>query len=222
MSQMTMASVLPQIDSVIAAWENLKSRRKHGDYSDLPDEEVSEVINRTIATVDRLTLPHTPYRVSIGSLVSSYGVNNGRVLDDLIGILKAVRMDYTQGYLQTIQELVHADLFADFLEMAEYLLEEGYKDPAAVMVGGVLEEHLRKLAIKNGIQVLENGKSKKADRLNSDLAGGCVHSKLDQKSITAWLDLRNKAAHGKYSEYQHEQVLLMLLGVRDYLTRLIA
>jgi len=219
---MNMGSVLSQIDSVIVAWENLKSRRKHGDYSDLPDEEVTEVINRTIATVDRLTLPHNSYRVSVVSLVSSHGVNSGRILDDLVGILKAVRMDYSQGYLQTIQELVHADLFADFLEMAEYLLEEGYKDPAAVMVGGVLEEHLRKLAIKNGIQVMENGKPKKADRLNSDLAGLGVHSKLDQKSVTAWLDLRNKAAHGKYNEYQHEQVMLMLHGVQNYLTRLIA
>ena len=48
---------------------------------------------------------------------------------------------------------------------------------------------------------------------------GGVYSKLDQKNVTAWLDLRNKAAHGKYAEYQIEQVALMLDGVRNFVTR---
>ncbi len=103
--------------------------------------------------------------------------------------------------------------------MASYLLDEGYKDPAAVLIGGVLEEHLRKLCIKYGISIEENYKPKKADKINSDLSKEKVYSKLDQKSITAWLDLRNKAAHGKYDEYSKKQVLLMLEGVRKFISR---
>ena len=103
--------------------------------------------------------------------------------------------------------------------MSEYLLSEGYKDPAAVIAGSVLEEHLRKLCIRNGIAVETTGKPKKADTLNSELAAKTVYSKLDQKSVTAWLDLRNKAAHGKYSEYNKEQVDLMIKSVRDFLSR---
>ena len=98
------------------------------------------------------------------------------------------------------------------------------KDPAAVLVGGVLEGHLQKLCVKSGIatQVTdENGKPrpKKAERTNSDLAGREVYSKLDQKSVTAWLDLRNKAAHGHYDEYTRKQVELMSQGVTDFLAR---
>ncbi len=104
--------------------------------------------------------------------------------------------------------------------MAEYLLEQGYKDAAAVIVGSVLEEHLRKLAEKSGIALAQSGGSpKKADGINSELAGATVYSKLDQKSITAWLDLRNKAAHGKYAEYTKEQATLALQGVRDFAVR---
>ena len=102
--------------------------------------------------------------------------------------------------------------------MAEYLLEEGYKDPAAVITGSTLEEHLRKLCIKNGIDIetMSKGKlgPKKADRLNSELAKEKVYSKLELKSVTAWLDLRNKAAHGKYTEYNDNQVKQMIMGVR--------
>jgi hypothetical protein len=119
-----------------------------------------------------------------------------------------------------VESEIHADIFADFLEMADYLLQQGYKDPAAVVIGSVLEAHLRKLCGKHGIPVSKpDGSPKKADTLNSELAAGAVYSKLDQKSVTAWLDLRNQAAHGNYKDYTKEQVVLMLQGVRDFSAR---
>ncbi len=68
----------------------------------------------------------------------------------------------------------------------------------------------------------ELGKPKKADLMNADLAGAGVYNKLDQKSVTAWLDLRNKAAHGHYGEYTAEQVLSMLGAVQEFMTRVAA
>lgn len=139
------------------------------------------------------------------------------------GILRAVKEDVEGGYLQNIQSLISADIFTDFLEMAAYLLEEGYKDAAAVLIGSTLEGHLRQLCVKNTIDVevsTSTGvKPKKADQMNSDLAKANVYGKLDQKNVTAWLDLRNKAAHGEYSQYSKEQVVLFLSGVRDFITR---
>lgn len=55
--------------------------------------------------------------------------------------------------------------------------------------------------------------------MNEDLGRADIYGKLDQKSVTAWLDLRNKAAHGKYAEYGKEQVALMVQGIRDFVTR---
>jgi hypothetical protein len=46
-----------------------------------------------------------------------------------------------------------------------------------------------------------------------------AYSILDQKSVTAWLDLRNKAAHGRYAEYQKEQVALLIDSVRNFMVR---
>ena len=125
----------------------------------------------------------------------------------------------------TVKGLVAAELFADFLEMADHLLEQDYKDPAAVIIGSVLEEHLRQLCNANSISIeFENNKGilipKNADRLNSDLAKEDVYSKLDQKAVTMWLDLRNKAAHGKYDEYTLEQVTNMYSGITEFMARL--
>jgi len=145
-------------------------------------------------------------------------------LSRLIGILEGLIEDLSKGYLISYTKLVHADIFADYLEMARYLLEEGYKDPAAVIAGSTLEEQLRKLCIKHNInvEIFRNGKNipKKASSLNSELAKANVYSKLDQKNVTAWLDLRNKAAHGNYGDYNDKQVELLILGVREFFARL--
>lgn len=139
------------------------------------------------------------------------------------GILASIKTEIEKGWLSTIKGLISAEIFSNFLEMAEHLLTEKYEHPAAVMIGSVLEEHLRQLCDKNGIAVtdLKNGKTlpKKADLLNADLAGQSIYNKLDQKNITAWLDLRNKAAHGKYTEYNIQQVEFMLQGVTEFVTR---
>ena len=82
--------------------------------------------------------------------------------------------------------------------MAGYLLEKGFKDAAAVIAGSTLEEHLRQLCKSAGISPKDNGgRPKTTDRINSELAAERTYSKLDQKNVTAWLDLRNKAAHGQ-------------------------
>jgi hypothetical protein len=141
-----------------------------------------------------------------------------------IAILEAIRGEIAGGWLFSIKGLISAEIFSDFLEMADYLLSQDYKDPAAVIGGSVLEEHVRQLCLKNEIDVgIESGgkvRPKKADTLNSELAKAGVYSKLDQKAVTTWLDLRNKAAHGEYNEYTKDQVLNMLHGIIEFLSRM--
>ena len=67
-----------------------------------------------------------------------------------------------------------------------------------------------------------SGKPKKADSMNNSLAAAGVYSKLDQKIVTAWLDLRNKAAHAQYDEYNADQVRSLLAGVREFAARIAA
>ena len=138
-------------------------------------------------------------------------------------ILKAIRDEIAGDWLFEVKSLVTAEVFNDYLEMAEYLLQEHYKDAAAVITGSTLEEHLRQLCRKNGIPVTRQKEGKdvplKADVLNSELAKADVYSKLDQKTVTAWLDLRNKAAHGEYDGYNADQVKGMIASVTEFMAR---
>jgi hypothetical protein len=143
---------------------------------------------------------------------------------EIQAVLIAARSELAGGWFVALRQLVSAEIFSDFLEMSEYLIAEGYIHPAAVIIGSVLEEHLRQLCGSAGVPVEQAApdgtmKPKKADVLNADLAKATVYSKLDQKNVTAWLDLRNKAAHGRYSEYAAEQVKNLLSGVSEFVAR---
>jgi len=83
-----------------------------------------------------------------------------------IGILKAAKEDYEQGYAQDIRNLVAAELFSDFLDQAEELLEAGFFGPSAVLVGAVLEDNMRKLCSINSIKLPEKPK---LDYMNAQL-----------------------------------------------------
>jgi len=213
-------AVLGQIDAILQKARNLLSQSQYADSSDLPDEEVSEINTAMSAAIDRFSPPGSRYTENLKEPLKKYAVDNSYLIKMLFGVLKALREDYASGGLQSIQELIHGDVFSDFLEMAQHLLDESYKDPAAVLAGGVLEEHLRKLCLKNGISTQKvDGSPKKSDALNSELAAGNAITKLDQKNVTAWLGLRNSAAHGNYTNYTKDQVALLISGVRDFLTR---
>jgi len=212
--------ILKQIDEVLKHYTDLRKNAQYEDLSDLGEPVTSELLALMVATIERFAPPGSAYLTSTRATLKKMGEFNSVNIPYVLGNLRALRSAYEAGYLASVAELVHAELFADFLEMADYLVSEGYKDPAAVIGGSVLEEHLRQLAAKNGIPTSAGGRPKKADLLNSELTAAGVYSKLDQKSVTAWLDLRNKAAHGKYGEYSKDQVLLLLQSVREFMTRI--
>ena len=106
-----------------------------------------------------------------------------------------------------------------FIEMAKQLAKSGYKDAAAVICGSTLESHLRELCKKYGIATEVGGRPKKADRMNAELAKATAYSALDQKIVTAWLGLRNEAAHGEYSVYDEKQVDDLISGAEHFIAR---
>ena len=211
------ATILAQIDDLLREFAQARDASPYDDLSGgLPDHEMVAIATRFLSAISRLTPPDSEYLRKARAVEG----HEGYVVQQLGGILQALRADVAAGYTQRLEELVHASVFADFLDMADELQRAGYKDAAAVITGSTLEEHLRKLAVKNQVSVENpNGSPKKADTLNADLAKAPVYSPLDQKSVTAWLDLRNRAAHGKYSEYDHAQVAALIRDVRGFAAR---
>ena len=218
---MKVDELINRVDQLLEMGQKVLATRRRDDYMEWVDSgAIKGFRSASLSFIERVYGPeHTHYREFSSNTDGYHPEDAGRG----IAILQAIRSEIEGGWLATLKSLVAAELFADFIEMAEHLLETGYKDPAAVMAGSVLEEHLRQLCQNNSIDVEEDKDGKKvprkADRLNSELAKSNVYSKLDQKMVTAWFDLRNKAAHGKYSEYNEDQVRQLILGVTEFVAR---
>ncbi len=219
---MTIKNLEIRIEQLVAQAKTALShaRREQGSVPAMQPEEGAALRAGALSFIESTFGREHSYYREFDKRVDNYWESDGKYA---LGILTAIRDQIKGGWIETTKGLVTAEVFADFLEMAEHLLDQKYKDPSAVVVGSVLEEHLRQLCAASSLPVedLSSGKAvpRKADTLNSDLAKAGKYSKLDQKQVTAWLDLRNKAAHGKYSEYTDEQVVLMLAGVRDFVSR---
>ncbi len=219
----TNQTLLDQIEFLIKKGNGVLATKRYSQYSsDVVDNGLFVGFRSScLSYISRLYSEKHPFYLEFDKEVKQ---NYAFHVESGLNLLNSIKSEVEQGWLVTFKHLVTAELFSDFLEMSKYLLDEKYKDPAAVMIGSVLEEHLRQLCIAHNIDTttIRAGTPvpKKADLLNSDLVKGGVYGGLEQKSVTAWLDLRNKAAHGRYSEYVIGQVELMYQGVLDFITRI--
>lgn len=216
------ATLLTQLKTLIAEYDSLASTAKYEDLSDLPEAEVVRLKMRCESALNRIAGGSSAYSNRITAILRSNCVDSFELLQ-LFAIAKALRDDIEAGYLKSFAELIHGEVFGDFLEMAKHLLDEGYKDAAAVIAGSTLEGHLRQLCVKHSVSTTTptaNGdRPKKAEALNSELVAAGAYDKTDQKSVTAQLGIRNDAAHGHYTNYQAGQVEVMITAVRDFMTR---
>jgi hypothetical protein len=208
----------PQLEMIVKEYADLKSRCKYDDGSDIGETVIRDLQTRCFAAIQRASGTDSIYYKK----ASEIGETNTHVYEHVagqVGVVKSLLSDIRNGFLKSLEEIIHGDLFADFLEMAEHLTDNGYKDAAAVIAGSTLESHIRQLCTKFSLPIATVGKPIKADTLNADLVKASAYTKLDQKNVTAWLDLRNNAAHGHYASYDAKQVSLMIAGIRDFITR---
>ena len=126
-------AIIKQIDDILG-----KSDLGAGHL--MMSDAISKALTLLFSAIHRLAPPSSVYvnNVKLYEAHQTQSIERALALDPVRGILQALRDDYESGYLQSVVELIHAEIFADFLEMTDYLLQQGYKDPAAVVIGSVL------------------------------------------------------------------------------------
>jgi hypothetical protein len=210
--------ILEQFTTIEDEFNRLDGKKGYDDFSgNIDDHEVTSFNSSCVAFIQRAVGPENAYyKQALEVVGKNSGISWNGNIPKLYGVAQSVKRDIENGYLTRTKELISAELFSDFIEMADHLLSEGYKDAAAVLLGGVLETHLKKLAKASGINLLSNAKTKRAEKLNEEL-GKSTYSLLEQKQVTAWLDLRNKAAHAEYDLYDTAKVDLLSQGLKNFI-----
>lgn len=160
--------ILKQIDALQHEVATARAASQYDDLSGgLRDDQLKRIETRLMSAIERFAPSGSIYLNAANKVRGHSGSN----IVQLTGILEALGDDLADGYLFTVEELIHGDVFDDFLEMANELLKKGYKDSAAVISGSVLEEHIRKLAGKNALSLLDSkGRPENFDALTIELA----------------------------------------------------
>ena len=188
-------------------------------YPDFKDNLLNQLnvsmIIKLKQTIKDIAPKNSEYWLYANSITEPYSF---KMIYNLIGILKSLRDDYANDFLNSINEMVDAEVFADILEQAEYLLKQDYFRASAVVAGVALESHLRKLAEKNSILITtDDGKYIKADSLNGALLKNNIIDKTMHNSVTGWLGLRNDAAHPDSKEINDGLIEPMIAGIRVFI-----
>lgn len=125
-------------------------------------------------------------------------------------VFLAAREDFEGGYLNSIRNLIQAELAGDEISQARELFASGYSAAAAVVAGVTLETTLRSLCAKRGLSV--NG----MERMNAELTKAGEYNVLIQKRVTSLAAVRNSAAHGNTAEYTGEDVKNLIAEVERF------
>jgi hypothetical protein len=134
--------------------------------------------------------------------------------------LTNLRSDVANGYLRRQSDLIGAEVFGDFLDMAGHLLEhEGYHHAAASLIGAVLEDGLRRIARAVGVEV---NPGDDIAVLNNRLVSKDVYNNLVRKQVDLWSAVRNKADHAEWDQYTVDQVKDMYTGVTRFMAERLA
>jgi hypothetical protein len=130
------------------------------------------------------------------------------------GVLLGLINDLEAGFLPDLVTRVRGEVEGDLLGQVQRLLDDRMKDPAAMLVGAVLEDALRQLCRKHNLAGLERST---IEPMNEALRKADVYGLPQKQQVTAWAAIRNKADHARFPEYTLDEVRLMHQGVAGFI-----
>lgn len=121
--------------------------------------------------------------------------NGAKEAEVILGYLESIKEAIDHDLLVNIGDLVFAEAFADLIDQAEYLFDQGYALASGVVLRAVLEERLKKLCDSNGC-IFDKEKPTISD-YNTKLYTTKVYDKITMNSVQTMAAVGNKAAHNE-------------------------
>jgi len=197
---------ISKIDELISRIGPIKSSW----YSDIAgsgfkmNAEYEAVMTEAISLIETIYGRGTPHYQRI---LHFYNEGHLHALKKVEGLLIGTKRNIESGILDELTSLILIDIKKDFLETAATLLEESQKDPAAVLACIVLEDSLKRLAKRSGV---EDAQDKEMGITARKLLAAKVIEKSTNQSIQSFKNLRNAALHAQWDEVSAESVNQLL------------
>jgi hypothetical protein len=209
--------VLDRIGALLEASTQLVDGNEHGQVrSEQHRRECSGWLT-SAGNVLQIVCPDaaSAYRKQTDRILG-YGANYAAhdYVGELAAILRNLQVDINAGLLGSIALHAQAEVYDDFLDHAEQYAKSERKNEAGAIAGVVFEDTLRRVASKIGI--VEKGVS--AEDLINALVKRGVLSGTKAKRAKAAADVRTKATHARWDEFDMNDVKATIVFTREFIS----
>jgi hypothetical protein len=191
-------AALTQLAAIDQQYSRIKLKRRHYQFGAIPvPDELAEFNASCLGAIDRLTSRHRVYNEQALRELDRHDLGSDELASALYGLIRSLKQDIDDGWLSTVREHQHASILGNLLDLASRSLKDGQSNPAAILMGSVLETHLQLLAAKHDVPLTAesdagNTEPSTAGQLNDGLAQ-VAYGKTDHRNISLWLVLYRKA-----------------------------
>jgi len=164
--------------------------------------------------LEAITLPGSTYHQQLESILNHEHLQGGVptvVFHKVLGLLTSAKQEWDRGLLRQIEYIVTAEAFDDFLDHASLYHKGNKKVEASVLASAVLEDTIKRIAKKNGIDT--SGRS--LEQLIDELVRANVFTAVKAKRIKGHAGVRNRALHAEWDEFDIREVGYLIEGTRD-------
>lgn len=206
--------VLQRIDALINEGQKLIRGRDLGDYWVHDIEVVQGWMSSAANAIFQLAPPSSFYRSEVERLTNHEQLKGGipiHIVQKLFGVLSSVREEAKNGLLEKLEYQAFATAFDDFIDHAAEFHRSGKAKEAAVLAAVVLEDTLKRIARKNGI----DPSNKSLEPLIDELMKAEVFTQVKAKRIKAYSGVRNPALHAEWDKIDIRDVGGLIEGTRE-------
>ena len=200
--------IVAEIDELVVIAEKLSRDASRSERSLGPEhiEELSAIASRGGQLILRLYGQDSQYQLSFQKVSTTPDFTTMhrhyfKHISELVGILRGIQHDIKSGMLSDFRQLLQAEIFADFIALAKEALDDN-KDVAAVLACAALEDALKRVAIKENLDVDDKDMSEVISALK---AKGVIKG-AQAPIVQSYVKLRNKAFHAEWDKFDKESV----------------
>ncbi len=189
---------LGQLDALIKLGQNTCSApRNESGYSTASETDLWAFRTSAVAGIARVAGRDSEFYRAIPPVPPGAFLNHpsySHLTEAVLGAVMALRAAVQSGQLETLERRVRSNTYDDFLTQAEELIKAkpSYHVAAMVLVGGVLEDHLRTTCVSKGV----TWKGRDGLAAYNDALKEVAYSQPVWRRVQVVSDHRNAAAHG--------------------------
>lgn len=166
--------------------------------------------------ISHVALPGSYFAVETNRITNDDELRRGAswtLLLKMQGLLVALREEAAHGLLGKIEYTIVATTFDDFLDHAADFHKGKKVREAGVLASIVLEDALKKIALKNGLSPA----GMTLEPLIDELAKTGVFTSVKAKRIKGYVGVRNSALHAEWDKFDIRDVGELINGIRELL-----